>query len=114
MTDVADVKRALARLARREAPRSDWRAGGRELSPAGEPTALDREWAATIREAETVIKDIEQAAKFAAAGGRERLELAVERAERAGKRDLSRRGQNVLATFERFEQACRSDGGRDR
>ena len=111
MTDVAEVKRALARLARREAPRSDWRSEGRAVAPAGEPTALDPEWATTIREAETAVEDVERAAAFATAGGRERLEAAVERAERAGKRDLFRRGKNALTAFERFEQACRSDDG---
>ena len=114
MTDVADLKRALARLARREVPRSDWRSEGRAVASTGKPTARDREWAATIQAAETAVEDVERAARFVATGGKERLEAAVERAERAGKQDLFRRGRDALATFERFEQACRSDGRRDR
>lgn len=103
VTDVAAAKRALARLARREAPHSPWRSHDGPAEPVARP-------AATIHEAETAVEDLERAAKFVAGGGRAQLEGAVERAEHAADHALSVRGQDALAAFERFERACRSDG----
>jgi len=96
------VRRALARLAVRPAPAGD----------GGDPSLGDRQDrppAAVVRAAEDAAADLQDAAAFRDDGGLGRLRRAVDRATAAGDVAVARRGQRVLAAFERVDRATVDD-----
>jgi hypothetical protein len=106
------VRRALARLAA-GAARSDDDGGG---PPGGGRYDRDRPAhspAAVVATAEDAATSLADAAAFRADGGLGRLRRAVDLATAADERDVARRGQRVLAAFERVEQAVAGRQSRD-
>ncbi len=102
MTDPDAVKRALSRLAAGVPPAAVPRKSGSDGDGGGSASHEER----VVAEATAAVADLDRAASFRQDGGVVRLRRAIEGAKRAGDRRLVRRGQRVLAAYERFRYAA--------
>jgi len=125
MTESEQAKAALAALANGECERSaeapserreraatrarddpfEWGADGTASQTAAERADAVGDYRAVIERAVEATEDVEAAAAFAESVGRDRLEAAVERAEREVS-ELAGDGREALETFERFRAAA--------
>lgn len=103
MTDVATVKSVLARLANGEGP-IDGQADELTTPRTGSPARYRR----VIETASAATQDLEVAAEFVADGGIERLEAAVEHAEREVS-SCADEGREALETFREYRRAADGD-----
>lgn len=96
MADPKAVKRELTRLA----------AG--DPVPTGLSECGDSPPVCVIADGDSAVENLDRAIEFRDQGGITRLERAVEAAELDENRDLARRGQRVLAVYDRFSRAAES------
>jgi len=69
-----------------------------------------RPYAAVIEEADAARANLQRAAGFVEAGGLDRLESAVEAADRAGDDAAVDRGREALAAYQSFRRAAAGKG----
>lgn len=96
MADPKAVKRELTRLA----------AG--DPVPAGLPESSESSPVCVIADGDSAVEELDRAVEFRDRGGLIRLRRAVETAEQDEDIDLTRRGQRVLAVYDRFSRAAES------
>jgi hypothetical protein len=105
MTDSERAKEALAALADGETGSDDTSPTAERASTGPRAGAGGADYRAVIERATEATRDIEAAAEFVETVGLDRLETAVERAEREVSERASE-GRAALATFERFRVAA--------